>query len=77
MIIVGLKNLFPKKVNTQNNSDYQPANQAGSIYKLVVKMLANKMKVISEKLVPKTRDAIVGEKQILEPVIIASECLKS
>ena len=47
------------------------------MYKLLSKVLANRLRVVLGNLIFKTQNSFVGGRQILDSVLIANECLNS
>jgi hypothetical protein len=69
--------LIPKKVNALNIRDFRPISLIGSVYKLLAKVLANRLALVLDSIVSKAQNSFVGGRKILDSVLIANECLDS
>ena len=69
--------LIPKKQNASNIRDFRPISLIGCMYKMVAKVLTNRLKIVLENLISETQNAFVGGRQILDSVLVANECLDS
>jgi hypothetical protein len=69
--------LIPEKRNALNIRDFRPISLVGSVYKILAKVLANRLKWVLDGLVSESQNAFVGGKQTPDSVLIANECLDS
>uniref|UniRef100_A0A2N9EW14 Reverse transcriptase domain-containing protein n=1 Tax=Fagus sylvatica TaxID=28930 RepID=A0A2N9EW14_FAGSY len=69
--------LIPKKQNAVDIRDFRPISLIGSVYKILAKVLANRLRRVLDGLVSESQNAFVGGRQILDFVLIANECLDS
>ena len=57
--------------------DFLPISLNGGVYKIIAKVLANRLKMVLGDIVHKSQNAFVKGRQILDSVLIANECLNS
>jgi len=67
--------LIPKAPGAISLKDFRPITLVGSIYKIIAKVLANRFKSVLEKVISKSQSAFIKRRQILDPILIANECL--
>ena len=69
--------LIPKKKDVDNLKDFRPISLIGGLYKLLVKVLANRLKKVVDKVVSKLQNASVEGRQILDAMFIANGAVDS
>ena len=69
--------LIPKKVDAMEVKDFQPISLVCGIYKIISKVLANRLRRVAHGLISNPKNAFVKGKQILDSVLIASKCIDS
>jgi hypothetical protein len=69
--------LIPKIPGAIDLKDFCPISLVGGIYKIIAKILANKLKTVVEKVFSKSQSAFIKGRQILDPILIDNECLDS
>ena len=69
--------LISKKSGVKDLRDFRPISLVGSLYKLLAKVLANKLKKVMGKVIAEFKNAFVEGRQILDATLIANEVANS
>ena len=69
--------LIPKRGGAEDLKDFKPISLTGNIYKLIAKVLANRLKKVMNKSVNSTQISFVEGRQILDASLIANEVIDS
>ena len=69
--------LLPKKGRAEELGDFRPINLLGGLYKLLAKVLANRIKNVIGRVVSLDQNAFVMGRQILDASLIANEVIDS
>ena len=67
--------LIPKKGGAEDIGDFRPISLLGGLYKLLAKVLANRLKKVIGKVVSPAQNAFVMGRQILDASLIANEAI--
>jgi len=65
--------LIPKVDSPQKLNDFRPIALVGCLYKILSKVLANRLRGIMGRVVSETQTAFVKDRQILDGILIANE----
>uniref|UniRef100_A0A0V0IVQ8 Putative ovule protein n=1 Tax=Solanum chacoense TaxID=4108 RepID=A0A0V0IVQ8_SOLCH len=67
--------LIPKKVGASELKDFRPISLIGSLYKIISKILTERLKRVMPKLVYKQQMAFIKGRQIMDAILVANECV--
>ncbi|PNX79707.1 cysteine-rich receptor-like protein kinase, partial [Trifolium pratense] len=65
--------LIPKIDSPQRLNDFRPISLVGSLYKILAKVLANRLRLVIGSVISESQTAFVKNRQILDGILIANE----
>ena len=65
--------LIPKVANPQRRNEVKPISLVGSMYKILAKLLANRLSLVINSVISETQSAFIKNRQILYGILIANE----
>ncbi|KAF8064721.1 hypothetical protein N665_1171s0002 [Sinapis alba] len=68
--------LVPKKEEARIMKDYRPISCCNVLYKLILKILANRLKGVLPKFISLNQSAFIKERLLMENVLLATEIVK-
>jgi hypothetical protein len=67
--------LIPKKARAVEIKDFRPISLVGGLYKIISKVLTNRLKSLLGKIVSSSQNAFIRGRQIMDSILVANECL--
>ena len=68
--------LIPKKYGSCKISDFRPISLVTSLYKIISKVLASRIKEVLDSTISKNQRAFVANRQIIDVVLMANEVVE-
>lgn len=68
--------MIPKKDNATSITDYRPISLIGCVYKVLSKILANRLSKVLDNIISDNQGAFFGKRHILDGVVILNEALE-
>ena len=65
--------LIPKKMGAKELTDFRSISLTGSMYKIISKILTDRIKMVMHKLVDPQQLAFIKERQIMDAILMANE----
>jgi hypothetical protein len=65
--------LIPKVESPQRLNDFRPISLVGSLYKILAKILANRLREVIGSVISESQTTFVKDRQILDGILIANE----
>jgi len=65
----------PKKENPSNLNDYRPISLVGYLYKVLSKLLANRLKRVLPGVIDQNQSAFLKGRGLLDSVLVANETI--
>ena len=69
--------LIPKEIGASSFTRFQPISLCNTGYKLVTKIIANRLKKIMPRIIPKNQGGFIKGRKILDNVILVQEAIHS
>lgn len=66
--------LISKKSMAVNIKDFRPISIVDGVYKIIVKVIANKLNLVVEKIISKPPNVFIRDRQILDSFLIVNKC---
>ena len=68
--------LIPKKVNSSKVKDFRPISLVTSLYKVITKVLSNRISSVMEAKISENQGAFVKGRQITDLILVADEVVE-
>lgn len=76
-LVASFVTLIRKKSGADKVRDFRPISLIGSAYKILAKLLANRLRQVLQSIISLTQGAFVMGRQILDGMVIANDCVHS